>query len=177
MRNQDLLAAFQASLGRGRREEEELLVAPAYLHWLCSQIEGLAHAEVCLKRGLGDNEMNRYRYDAVLRVGQGLPPVRIEALRTWDEVGGTLEGLARWLEGGRPLAGELLGVPNARLGGDGAVDPESLWTLGEHLDTGCASAGPRPLARSTWTRCGRGERAQGSGPAVARRRSSALPVW
>jgi amino acid adenylation domain-containing protein len=136
VRNHDLLAAFRASLERHRagsapRDEEELLIGPAFLHWVCTQIDGLAGAEVSLKRGRGDNEMNRYRYDAVLWVGQSPPPVQVESARTWEEVGGTLEGLERWLDGARPAAGEVLGVPNARV--VRGEDPEALWELGQRL--------------------------------------------
>ena len=171
IRNHDLLEAFHVSVQRYRRggelpaaassavrrairEEEELLVAPAYLRWLCAQIEGLSQVEVYLKRGHGDNEMNRYRYDAVLYVGQAPPPAPIEARRSWRDTGGTVAWLERWLLHDRPETAELLGVPNARVYGDelqrrrlfapqdapegtaepeAAIDPESLWSLGERL--------------------------------------------
>ncbi|AUX43561.1 uncharacterized protein SOCE26_050110 [Sorangium cellulosum] len=171
IRNRDLLEAFHVSVQRHRHggelseaalrearraieEEEELLVAPVALRSLCAQIEGLSHAEVCLKRGEGDNEMNRYRYDAVLYVGQAPPPVQIEARRAWRPASDTVEGFGQWLLAERPAAAELVGIPNARVytdasesqrlwGSEGlppeaakpetAVDPESLWRLGERL--------------------------------------------
>ncbi|XYH99293.1 amino acid adenylation domain-containing protein [Sorangium sp. So ce1128] len=171
IRNRDLLEAFHVSVQRHRHggepseaalrearraidEEEELLVAPVALRSLCAQIEGLSHAEVYLKRGDGDNEMNRYRYDAVLYVGQAPPPVQIEARKAWRPASDTVEGFGQWLLGERPATAELIGIPNARvyrdalesqrLGGPGAlspeaaapeaaVDPELLWRLGERL--------------------------------------------
>ncbi|AUX33971.1 uncharacterized protein SOCE836_061390 [Sorangium cellulosum] len=171
IRNQDLLGAFHVSVQRHRHggelseaalrearraiaEEEELLVAPVALRWLCAQIEGLSHAEVYLKRGQGDNEMNRYRYDAVLYVGEAPPPAQIEARKTWSAARDSVEGLERWLLDNRPASAELLGVPNARVYRDAvesrrlagledpspeaaalqaAIDPESLWSLGERL--------------------------------------------
>ncbi|AUX43556.1 uncharacterized protein SOCE26_050060 [Sorangium cellulosum] len=171
IRNRDLLEAFHVSVQRHRHggeiseaalcearraiaEEEELLVAPVALRWLCAQIEGLSHAEVYLKRGEGDHEMNRYRYDAVLYVGEAPPPVQIEARKTWSAASDSVEGLERWLLDNRPASAELLGVPNARVYRDAvesrrlaghedlspdaaaletAIDPESLWRLGERL--------------------------------------------
>jgi amino acid adenylation domain-containing protein len=163
LRNHDLLPAFHLSIQRHRRggtldaatlaeaqravrEEEELLVAPGYLRWLCTQIPGLGHADIQLRRGHGDDEMTRYRYDAVLHVGDSPPPVELAATRAWQALG-DLAALERWLAGERPAVATLLGVPNARVHADviaslggaepadrgAAVAPEALWSLGERL--------------------------------------------
>ncbi len=171
IRNHDLLAAFHVSVQRHRRrgeladadwnevrraiaKEEELLVAPAYLRWLCTQIEGLSCAEVSLKRGNGDNEMNRYRYDAILYSGVAPAPVAIEMKKAWSDVGSALTGISQWLQQERPKTAELVGVPNARVytdvlqsghlveSPDGAssatagiiaIEPDALWSLAEQL--------------------------------------------
>ncbi|HZF48381.1 MAG TPA: amino acid adenylation domain-containing protein [Polyangiaceae bacterium] len=153
-RREDLSAADLSDVRRAIRKEEELLIAPAVLRWLCAQIEGLSHAEISLKRGRGDNEMNRYRYDAVLYSDPAPPPVQIEATRVWSAAHDTVNGLEQWLQKHRPAAAEVLGVPNARIYRDvvesrrlcgseemssgraaleTVIDPESLWMVGERL--------------------------------------------
>jgi amino acid adenylation domain-containing protein len=177
VRNLPLLAAFHASVqlyqassglpaaavrDRAQRAiatEGELTVDPEYFRALDEVAPEIAHAEVWLKRGRGSDEMIRFRYDALLYVGEAPAPVAIEGSRTFAELGGDLAGLERWLDAVRPACAEVLGVPNARVyadviasqrlaAGQGtaaevvaeataeaavAVDPEAIWELGERL--------------------------------------------
>jgi SAM-dependent methyltransferase len=58
----------------------ELVLSPAWFLALRHQFDRIAHVEIALRRGRADNEMTRYRYDAILHVGRGreASPVRFE---------------------------------------------------------------------------------------------------
>ncbi|HRI64753.1 MAG TPA: amino acid adenylation domain-containing protein [Polyangium sp.] len=147
------LASYWHAVERALADEEELLVSPTYLQWLCDEIEGLSHVEVYLKRGQGDNEMNRYRYDALLH-SQYVAPRNIDLVKEWNQVGGSLSGLATWIEETKPILVKVVNIPNARVydeimasrrhrkskrngpdmaSSDAAINPEALWNLGEKL--------------------------------------------
>ncbi len=138
-------------------EEEELLIGPAFLSALPERVSGVSGVGVLLRRGSFDNELNRYRFDALLDIGEeGRRGVEGQVDMEWVEVDG-LEGFSRYLKSEAPHALALRQVPNARLGRgervlsllrDGTrtvaelrrmlegtpspgVDPESFWALGE----------------------------------------------
>ncbi|KYG06012.1 hypothetical protein BE21_37340, partial [Sorangium cellulosum] len=165
------LAALGERVRQRMLAESELVLDPEYFHDICREIPGLSHAEIAIKRGRGDDEMLRYRYDVVLHVGEARAPVPIAASKAWTEVGGDLAGLERWLVEARAESAEVLAIPNARVYADhqalgrlGAVDgeatagalsrraalaataavgPEALFALGERLGY---------AVRATWSR-------------------------
>ncbi|TKC98038.1 non-ribosomal peptide synthetase/type I polyketide synthase [Polyangium fumosum] len=176
IRNQALLEAFHASVELYRaapdtpvatlrerwshavESEGELLVAPDFFRSLCDEIPRLTHAEIWLKRGRGDDEMTRYRYDVVLFVEEELEAVSIDASRQWER-SDDLTSLSQWLREAKPRTAVITGIPSARVYADchamdllskdegtageiaalaasaaeGAVSPESLGELGESL--------------------------------------------
>ncbi len=142
-------------------EERELAVDPS----LFSAFDKLGRVEIHLRRGIHHNELTRFRYDVIIRVGeQGDPAEEIERL-DWKEQGLTLASLEQMLKtrDSRPLA--FARVPNSRLLKDvrlvelleradapelvsdlavlleddtaRGVDPEQIWSLGEKL--GCSA--------------------------------------
>jgi amino acid adenylation domain-containing protein len=142
-------------------EERELAVDPAFF----SAFDKLGRVEAHLKRGAHHNELTRFRYDVIIRVGaQGEPAGEIERL-DWKEQGMTIASLEQLLKArdARPLA--FARVPNARVLKDvrlvelleradapervsdlavlleddpeRGVDPEEIWALGERL--GCST--------------------------------------
>ncbi|WP_444547642.1 amino acid adenylation domain-containing protein [Sorangium atrum] len=162
-------AALRSRVERAISAEEELVVAPGYFHALLGRIPGVSHVEIWLRRGRGADEMTRYRYDAVLFVGEAPEPVVITRSLGWPSAG--LEELERALRDDRPEALEVLGIPNARVHADlaaaaalaaasgtkedvlaaggalpgAAIDPEALWELGGRLGY---------AIRVTWSRDG-----------------------
>ncbi len=98
--------------------EEELVLDPAFFAAFAESLPEVALAEVRLKRGRQDNELVRFRYDAVLRlrgggstVGEPPPALRLN----WAERSLSLEGLRRQLGSEGPAGLALHGVPNARV--------------------------------------------------------------
>lgn len=92
IRNQDLQRAHQTSVevwragigadsavlrervNRAVAEENELLISPRFFPAFAQDLPQVREVEVMPRRGRRDTEMNRFRYDAVLRVGGVTPP-------------------------------------------------------------------------------------------------------
>ncbi|MEU7576559.1 amino acid adenylation domain-containing protein [Streptomyces sp. NPDC041068] len=156
------VARLRGRIARQTRQEQELLVHPAFFTTLRARRPALTGVDVQLRRGSHDNEMTRYRYDAVLHVGAPAADRDSDLVTLdWPDSGG-IDAVRRRLADERPEALAVLGVPNARLADindkrdrlgdrDGEeivgelvrdtapdptahVDPEQWWRLGE--DTG-----------------------------------------
>jgi amino acid adenylation domain-containing protein/non-ribosomal peptide synthase protein (TIGR01720 family) len=94
-------------------EETELLVDPRFFERVPALVPGVSRAEVLVKRGAYDNELSRYRYDVVMRVGEAGPREDVAEAR-WSDVG----SLAAFEERMRAWKGEALvvrGVPDSRV--------------------------------------------------------------
>jgi amino acid adenylation domain-containing protein len=143
--------------------EQELALAPALFHLLAAELPRVGAVELRPKRGLIHNEMTRFRYDAVLRLGTVplLPFAPADAWCDWRQDQQPLNGLIAHLREARPAHWGLRHVANARLVterqvlgwldeapssatvGDlravlreratSSLDPEALWRLAETL--------------------------------------------
>jgi amino acid adenylation domain-containing protein len=97
------------------RLEQELLVAPALFEELQHRQPRICGVEVQPKRGRRNNELTRFRYDVVLRIGEshvgGIAPTAID----WPAVS-SLSALRRLADETAHEAVRITAVPNARLG-------------------------------------------------------------
>jgi len=154
-------AELAAQVRRSMEREEQLLVAPAFFQALVGHLPGVTGALVQKKRGRHVNELTRFRYDAVLWVGDG-PAVDLQTppVVEWEAEPSTLASLGERLRAGGPARLALVGIADARIaperaavalvsGSDGpatcgeiqeaarragrGVDPEELWSLAERL--------------------------------------------
>jgi len=159
LRSLPLLEAFHASVelhqagaATERRElalrvrravarEDELLLDPRLFPALRQRLPRLAGVEIHLPRGRHANELTKFRYDVVLRIGsEGATAAarpQLPAL-SWPRDGISLDGLRRRLAGERPAALELLDVPNARLAAEARLlawleEGEDAATVGDFL--------------------------------------------
>jgi amino acid adenylation domain-containing protein len=131
VRNLRLLEAFWASvhfrraasglssrqlLYRMQREvmaEKELVLDPSFFQALRQRLPAITRVEIRPKRGRYDNELSRFRYEAVLHVG-GEPAAAVRP--TWlDGRGLSLGALRTRLSEERPAVLGLRQVPNARV--------------------------------------------------------------
>jgi len=68
------IAELKRRVRRRVADEEELLLDPTFFLALARRLPGIQSAELLLKPGQAHNELTRFRYDVVLRVGEGLAP-------------------------------------------------------------------------------------------------------
>ncbi|HSF44133.1 MAG TPA: condensation domain-containing protein, partial [Thermoanaerobaculia bacterium] len=141
----------------GLAAEPELVFHPALFSALARRLPRITHVEVQLRRGRADNELTRFRYDAVLHVERPGPPE--PDWLDWRADGLSLAALRERLLAGpdllavRGLLNErvredvaalaLLADPDgprtaaelrrAAAAGEAGLHPETIWTLGEEL--------------------------------------------
>jgi hypothetical protein len=139
--------------------EEELVVDPAFFGTLGELQPGIGSAEVLLKRGRGQNELTRFRYDVILHVGPRDEHDEDTAWIDWETDKLTLAGVRQRLMEETVDSVGVTGVPNARVwpevgavAGFGAerkvgtvsdlrgaldrmraaaIDPEDFWSLAD----------------------------------------------
>jgi SAM-dependent methyltransferase/acyl carrier protein len=140
--------------------EEELVLDPGFFAALRTRLAGIREVQVQPKRGAYKNELNQFRYDAVLQVGGEAAGVEVPWVE-WDQERPGVEAIRRLLETEPECLG-FAGVVNGRVAGDVAaaqlllrgdgegsvgelreaversgsdagVDPEELWALEREL--------------------------------------------
>lgn len=135
--------------------EEELLIDPAFFSVLKQRLPAISQVKIELRRGEHLNEMNKFRYDAWLYVGdcsQASEPEKWD----WQFQQSSISGVEAYLRESSPSELCVKGVPNSRLMRDvrlvellksnnqvktvkelrdllqqlpEGIDPESWWTL------------------------------------------------
>ena len=153
---------LRGRIGRFLRHEEELVIDPTFFAWLKTQLDGVGRVQIQLKRGSFTNELNAYRYDVTLHVGDvaQVPQAPAEEL-DWERDGLDLDGLRARLEASATGLVVVRNVPNARVERDlrtvellasadcpatagelrarlgevsqAAQNPEDFWALGDSL--------------------------------------------
>ena|GEM_PF-1264499 len=101
------VADFAKEWRRRIGAEEELLADPGFFTELDNKIPRLSGVDILVKAGRADTEMNRFRYDAVLRIGESGAPA---AALDWDA-----DGWQERLEREKPDAVIVRGIANGRL--------------------------------------------------------------
>ena len=138
LRNLELLEAFRASvevsraagtisLGQLRervdkriRREKELLITPEFFETLKKEWPWIEEVEIDLKGGHHDNELVKFRYDAILYVGWAWREKVGRRCLDWQGDGLSIDGLRQQLaEGDGTL--EIHGVPNSRIRTDAKI--------------------------------------------------------
>ncbi|MET9831649.1 amino acid adenylation domain-containing protein [Streptomyces sp. NPDC006385] len=130
---------LRARVRRRIAQDQELVLDPDFFLAVQQEEPRLVSVSTQLRRGTHDNEMTRYRYDAVLRVGAAEhPPAVPESRVEWAEGTDVLAVAEKRLraEPDRTLA--VLGVPNSRLPGSRhGIHPDEWWQLAERV--GCTA--------------------------------------
>lgn len=155
-------AQLKERVERRMSQEEELVISPDFFYALRQHLPRISHIKVRHKRGLCHNELNRFRYDVILRVESADYDLLEKPSLDWERDELTVPEVRRLLEETKPEALWITGVPNSRLSPvlkpiellskedgpqhigrlqealeesvDGfGLDPEELWKLGEDL--------------------------------------------
>ncbi|MER6138558.1 amino acid adenylation domain-containing protein [Streptomyces sparsogenes] len=117
-------------------QDQELVLHPDFFRAVQQEEPRLARVRTQLRRGVHENEMSRYRYDAFLHVGEeAAAPAVPEAQISWSDGTHTLAAVEERLRAEPDRALAVVDVPNARLAtaGDQGVQPEQWWRLAERL--------------------------------------------
>lgn len=143
-----------------RRKEKELCIDPAFFLAVKQHFPKISEVEIQLKRGRHHNELTRFRYDVVLRVGPETEQAAEVVSLDWHDQACTSASVVQLLLESKPAVLVLTDIPNDRVlgevktlsllenreglettgellqslhefvGKDG-VDPEDLWSIGE----------------------------------------------
>ncbi|TQV77376.1 amino acid adenylation domain-containing protein [Aliikangiella marina] len=117
--NQSISAGtFSSRIQRRKIKEPELLISPSYFANLKESIQSIDKVDILVKRGVGDNEMLRYRYDVVITKSEKWSnrPVEHDNVDEfkWIEFNGITE-LRRELELAKDDTFGVFAVPNYRV--------------------------------------------------------------
>jgi acyl carrier protein len=145
---------LSAQVRRFLRHEEELVIDPTFFPWLKTQIPEIGLVQVQLKRGSFTNELNAFRYDVTVHVGEEASLPQVEATwLDWRAEGMDMPALRSRLEAGETQLLCLRNVANARVLRDictatllGSADcPEDAAGIRAAVDAACeADTGCNP---------------------------------
>ncbi len=110
-----LMAELRQRILQARYSEEELVVDPALFTQLALRWEKLGRANPTLKAGAYDNELSRFRYDVVLRLGEKEHQEEPQQWLCWDQAGNWRQELARLLSQEPEISVGLRGVYDRRV--------------------------------------------------------------
>ncbi|MDE9477977.1 amino acid adenylation domain-containing protein [Xenorhabdus bovienii] len=152
IRNLDLLSAHITAIEQGRlngqtilagtlanriqrrlQQEQELLISPTYFAHLPERYPDISRVDLLVKRGVGDNEMLRYRYDVILhKKGHTTENRQVDDFNWFDF--DTLDSLRNQLQAGSAEKFGISGIPNARISDDLALTEKLRhWPAGQHI--------------------------------------------
>jgi amino acid adenylation domain-containing protein len=154
-------ADLRRDVWRSCVEDPELVVDPEYFRAIVSSFPGVSAVEVQLRRGRAHNELNCYRYDVIIHVGQNLPGRPDVAIFDAKQRAFDLDLLEGMLAHQRPRTMAIVHVRNARVvgmqkavesleatfadtplsfvrqtldeKGNEGIDPNAVWELGDKL--------------------------------------------
>jgi SAM-dependent methyltransferase len=95
--------------------EDQLVVSPAFFVALQERLPELARVEIRLKQGQYSNEMTRFRFDAVLRRGDGKEAGFAPRWMDWEKQELTLDSISAMLQKDKPERLAIRGIRNARV--------------------------------------------------------------
>jgi amino acid adenylation domain-containing protein len=104
---------------RRLKQEPELVIEPQFFHALAKRLEGVSGVALEVRRGWQQNELTRFRYDALLQVGTQVMNLAAHTPFDWEErpweTFGSVAALREYLRSAEPTALLVRAVPSARL--------------------------------------------------------------
>ncbi|HWY78460.1 MAG TPA: MupA/Atu3671 family FMN-dependent luciferase-like monooxygenase, partial [Verrucomicrobiae bacterium] len=111
---------FRRRIATRMKQEEELVIDPAFFHALGDKFPEISRVDIHLKRGHCHNELTRFRYDVVLHLNaRHAPCANVSWLDCPERV--SLAQIERMISGPGSGASGIAGLPNARLRREGQV--------------------------------------------------------
>jgi acyl carrier protein len=108
-------------IGQRPTQARDLALDPSFFRALAGKLQGIAHFQVLPKTGRSHNELTRFRYDAILRVGDPVEPRRDLSWTDWQRQRLTIGDVRSRLMDLRPETWAIRNIPTARLEGDAAA--------------------------------------------------------
>jgi ubiquinone/menaquinone biosynthesis C-methylase UbiE len=118
------LAELRERVLRRVRQQEELLLSPSFFLALQRRFPRISRVEVKPKRGRFDNEMTRFRFNAILTVGAPAEPSIEPNWLDWSGLPLTMDTLKEALEKPECEILAVKSIPNGRLQNDLAAMKE-----------------------------------------------------
>ncbi|MFW9261387.1 amino acid adenylation domain-containing protein [Nostoc sp. CALU 546] len=154
-------------------EEKQLVIDPAFFTALKQHLPKISHVEIILERGYHQNELNKFRYDVILHIGNEIPLLDLPWL-DWEKQELTLASVHQMLLETTPNILGIARIPNARIAKDIQIwqwltSPGGAATVGDmrqFLDKNSECRGIEPedfwaLSKDlpysidiTWSSCG-----------------------
>src|SRR5687767_8153710 len=100
---------------RHQRQEKELLLSPDFFLSLTQQYDSIGHVQVQPKYGQAENELTKFRYDAILHVGHTVALQSEIVWHDWRKLEPNLSAIESLLESDVPQTFGLRHIPNLRL--------------------------------------------------------------
>ncbi|WP_072620080.1 non-ribosomal peptide synthetase [Spirulina major] len=129
------LAQLKQQAYQDQQLDQELVISPDFFTALQTHLPAITEVDIQLKRGGAHNEMTKFRYDVVLRVGGAAksPP---QTVLDWQQDQLSLDSIVDTLRDQQPDRLRVRNVPNARLVEDLRLlelldDTTALQTVGE----------------------------------------------
>ncbi len=98
-------------------EEKQLVIDPAFFTALKQHLPKISHVEIILERGYHQNELNKFRYDVILHIGDEIPLLDLPWL-DWEKQELTLASVQQILVETTPTILGIARIPNARVAED-----------------------------------------------------------
>nr|VFJ75469.1 MAG: amino acid adenylation domain-containing protein [Candidatus Kentron sp. FW] len=150
---------FRRRVRKAMAMERQLVVDPVFFIALKQHLPAISHVEIQLRRGLAPNEMNRFRFDAILHIGKEVVPSRGTARRyDWREGQRNEAWVRGQLAEMQPETLVIERIPDARLGETMRLlsllkDREGTTTMGKLRDILNATPdSPTGVEPDTWWR-------------------------
>lgn len=130
------IAQLQQRVQRQLLQENQLVIDPAFFTALGQRFPNITHVQIQLQRGHHHNELTKFRYNAILHVGDQADAPEDFPWLDWQKEQLTLSGVRQLLFESKPERLGITRLPNARLAGDLKTvellkNPEDVQTVGQ----------------------------------------------
>ena len=130
---------LQQRVRKSLKQEGQLSIDPKFFTALKQHLPEISHVQIQLRGGHFHNEMNKFRYDAILHVGQEISSTADLSWLDWQQDKLSLSSVQELIQENKPEILGIKGVPNSRLMTEvkllELLSNEELATVGELRET------------------------------------------
>ncbi|MDZ8183857.1 MAG: amino acid adenylation domain-containing protein [Nostoc sp. ChiSLP02] len=97
------------------QQEEELTIDPDFFYALGQEYPEIHQVRICIKHGESDNELNRFRYDVILEIGQKASTPINSVWLNWQEQNLSVSSVQQLLQDTKPPILGIRAIPHAKV--------------------------------------------------------------